>query len=264
MRRLREMRESGTTILFVSHAINSIRELCVRAILLDHGVLVAEGPPAEVAHRYVELAAKQQQNHAVSEALELGLEPVRRPDDYGLKKEASLIDRRKGAFLGRERFERYAAENRTGNGKAQFLNVSLLNTSGEAATAFCFGEEVLCRMVIRINYELSNLWVGYKVRTVTGVDIIHADSSLCNQLSYPYAKGCVYLLDWRFKMNLMHGAYTLGCAIGLPTPPTGLERVMEYVDVVNIAQTFTVCPRSEGMIGGTAVWDNALYIEEMV
>ena len=50
--RIKEMQESGTTILFVSHDPGAIRALCSRAILLNGGRMEADGAPADVLDRY--------------------------------------------------------------------------------------------------------------------------------------------------------------------------------------------------------------------
>ncbi len=267
MRRLRQMRDGGTTTLFVSHAPNMVQEFCTRGILFDNGRLVADGQPNVVVHQYIDLIAKKQlvdinintsvlMSAASSGAEELPLNSIKGNN-------VLLPIQEKMAFMDKELFDRNANENRTGNRKAEFVNVVLVDVQGRVSNTFGFGEDVTCQMVVQINAELRNLWIGYKIRTVTGVDIIHADSSLYEQLSYPFVRGKTYLIHWRFKMGLMHGAYTLGCAIGLPDPPVGIERIMEYVDIVNVAQTFAVRAREDGMIGGTAVWDNKLKITEL-
>src|SRR4026208_1440885 len=51
-RRIKEMQEAGTTILFVSPDPGAIRALCSRAILLNGGRVEAEGAPADVLDRY--------------------------------------------------------------------------------------------------------------------------------------------------------------------------------------------------------------------
>lgn len=50
--RLHELRSRGTTILFVTHEMGSLANDCDRAILLQHGRIVLEGDPSEVADRY--------------------------------------------------------------------------------------------------------------------------------------------------------------------------------------------------------------------
>jgi ABC-type polysaccharide/polyol phosphate transport system ATPase subunit len=48
-----EMRAMGKTLVFVSHDLGVVRELCDRALLLDQGVIAAIGDPVEVVEAYV-------------------------------------------------------------------------------------------------------------------------------------------------------------------------------------------------------------------
>lgn len=50
--RMQEMRESGTTLLYVSHNINSVKKLCDHAIWLDKGVTRMAGDAAAVCDAY--------------------------------------------------------------------------------------------------------------------------------------------------------------------------------------------------------------------
>jgi len=50
--RIREMRDQGCTILFVSHSMEQVTNLCDRALLLERGRLVSDGDPAEVTRAY--------------------------------------------------------------------------------------------------------------------------------------------------------------------------------------------------------------------
>jgi lipopolysaccharide transport system ATP-binding protein len=54
MGQMQRTASQGRTILFVSHNMASIRQLCGRAILLHRGQAVADGEPVEVIHRYHE------------------------------------------------------------------------------------------------------------------------------------------------------------------------------------------------------------------
>ncbi|MBM9519509.1 ABC transporter ATP-binding protein [Desulforhopalus vacuolatus] len=53
--RLEEIRRNGATILFVSHSVGVVVELCDRAILLDRGEKLTEGTPKYVTGRYQKL-----------------------------------------------------------------------------------------------------------------------------------------------------------------------------------------------------------------
>ena len=55
LERMNGFRRQGKTIVFVSHDLVAVKSLCSRALLLDHGSILAEGPPEEVTIRYQEL-----------------------------------------------------------------------------------------------------------------------------------------------------------------------------------------------------------------
>jgi ABC-type polysaccharide/polyol phosphate transport system ATPase subunit len=50
--RMRSFRESGATVLLVSHAIETVRSLCQRALLLEHGAVLEIGSALEVSEKY--------------------------------------------------------------------------------------------------------------------------------------------------------------------------------------------------------------------
>ena len=50
--RMMEMMSGGTTVLFVSHNLNQIRELCNRVVWLDHGAVRMLGDSQEVCDAY--------------------------------------------------------------------------------------------------------------------------------------------------------------------------------------------------------------------
>jgi ABC-2 type transport system ATP-binding protein len=56
----RALKKSGTTIVFVTHDMSSVRGFCDRAILLEDSRLVAEGGAEDIAERYLRLFAAPQ------------------------------------------------------------------------------------------------------------------------------------------------------------------------------------------------------------
>ena len=49
-----EMIKGGTTVLYVSHSIDSIKELCSRVIWIEHGKLIKIGPTEEICNEYIQ------------------------------------------------------------------------------------------------------------------------------------------------------------------------------------------------------------------
>ncbi|AMR81779.1 ABC transporter ATP-binding protein [Cupriavidus nantongensis] len=55
--RIREFREQGGGILFVSHDVNAVKLVCNRAVVLEAGRLLFDGPPEQAVSRYFRLIA---------------------------------------------------------------------------------------------------------------------------------------------------------------------------------------------------------------
>lgn len=52
--KMMEMINGGTTVLYVSHSLDSVREICSKAIWLDHGKLVKMGEVNKICDEYYE------------------------------------------------------------------------------------------------------------------------------------------------------------------------------------------------------------------
>ena len=52
--RMKSFLNKDVTVLFVSHSIEQVKSLCTRAIWLEKGKLIMEGPVEEVCDKYME------------------------------------------------------------------------------------------------------------------------------------------------------------------------------------------------------------------
>jgi ABC-type polysaccharide/polyol phosphate transport system ATPase subunit len=55
MARIDDFRQRRKTIIFVSHSMSAIQQICQRAILIHEGKIMADGPTDQIAARYEEL-----------------------------------------------------------------------------------------------------------------------------------------------------------------------------------------------------------------
>lgn len=75
-RRILDMMENGTAVLFVSHSLAQVQRICNKAMILDHGQLVAFGDVDEIAELYTQMteepdeAAGTKDGQAVSKVAE--------------------------------------------------------------------------------------------------------------------------------------------------------------------------------------------------
>lgn len=57
--KIRSMFDKGVTVIFVSHSIQQVRDICDKAILLEHGEIVAQGDVEDVIPVYEERSKKK-------------------------------------------------------------------------------------------------------------------------------------------------------------------------------------------------------------
>jgi lipooligosaccharide transport system ATP-binding protein len=74
--RLFRLKEQGVTLIVTTHFMDEAEQLCDRLIVMDHGVIVAEGSPAELIRQY-----------STREVLELR---------FGSERNAALVERLRG------------------------------------------------------------------------------------------------------------------------------------------------------------------------
>jgi lipopolysaccharide transport system ATP-binding protein len=59
LERMNAIMRSGATVIFVSHNLRAIAELCPRSVLLERGKIITEGPSQEVMNTYLERSGAQ-------------------------------------------------------------------------------------------------------------------------------------------------------------------------------------------------------------
>lgn len=158
MRRIKEMQENGTTILFVSHDPGAVRALCNRAILLNHGEKIAEGTPSDVLNRYQKIIMARQQAYEANLA---------------------VAD---GAATANEFFERpvmpLSYVYRHGDRSAEVLQVQLLDGAMRPIELVETGEPLIVRVVYVAHAELDDVVCGFLIRNRHGIHVYGTNTEL--------------------------------------------------------------------------------------
>lgn len=152
--RIAELRERGTTILMATHSANSILELCDRAILLERGRLVTDGPPRETMRRYHELLYPGSGN-AASAAGTATRGPSKPPDDAG--------------WFDPELRSPTASEH-PANG-ARILDPRVEGPDGRVLNRLRTGGRYTIRYKVEFTRPARSVVFGFNLRTVEGVEI---------------------------------------------------------------------------------------------
>ena len=65
--KMKDVASAGRTVLFVSHNMEAIKNLCSRALLMEHGTIVSEGSPSQVIETYLNNRSKSDWGHTYTE-----------------------------------------------------------------------------------------------------------------------------------------------------------------------------------------------------
>jgi lipopolysaccharide transport system ATP-binding protein len=154
VRRIKEMQENGTTILFVSHEPTLIRALCSRAILLYQGEMLADGAPVDVLNRYQRLIMAREKAYTVES------ENVVAQSDRADRDKLPAIDRAPLQY-----------QYRHGNNLAEVIYAELLNAEGQPVELVDSGDPVQIRVRFMVHQDVPRIVCGFMIRNRHGINI---------------------------------------------------------------------------------------------
>jgi ABC-type polysaccharide/polyol phosphate transport system ATPase subunit len=149
LRRIKEIQERGSTVLFVSHDAAAVRALCSRAILLGSGRVLNDGTPTEVLNQYQKIVMEREQ------AFE---------DESAKTEEGDADEATDGEALTPLRYDY-----RHGDGTAEIIGAELLDASRREAGVVESGTPLTLRVRARFNRDADDAVVGFLFNDSRGV-----------------------------------------------------------------------------------------------
>ena len=195
LRRIKEMQQSGTTILFVSHDPAAIRALCTRAILLNSGQMLADGAPTDVLNRYQKIIMARQQAFQASHGSDQSAVSER-------VAESVQIDAAPLTYLFRH-----------GDRSAEILEVELLDASGQRVELVETGEPVTVRVVYVAHADLEDVVCGFLIRNRHGIHIYGTNTELQQVASGRVSNGQVNEVRFSFDCWIAPDLLSLSVAV---------------------------------------------------
>jgi lipopolysaccharide transport system ATP-binding protein len=179
MRRIREFREAGTTLLLVSHDPIAVKTLCDRALLLERGQVVRDGAPDTVLDYYNALIARREASQAILQA---------------------------EAADGR-------VTTRSGTFEARLADVELLDADGQPARAFSVGDTARVHVRVDFTAPVAAPTVGILIRDRLGNDIFGTNTFHVDPIDGRWEPGEAMTVRFEVALNPGPGAYTLTVAV---------------------------------------------------
>lgn len=194
-RRIKEMQANGTTILFVSHDPGAVRALCSRAILLNGGSIVADGPPSEVLNQYQKIIMARETEYAASAT------PA-----SSTAEEVFTFDATAPNEPPRYTF-------RHGNGNAEIIKVELLNTFRQKVELAETGEQLFLRMYVLFHQAVEEPVFGFLIRNRHGIHLYGTNTDIQHAGIGPVKAGEVIEANFSFNGWLAPDNYSIAVAV---------------------------------------------------
>jgi len=194
--RIRQFREQGVSIMFVSHSLSDVRTLCDRVILMEKGRVLKDGPPDEVVDYYNAMIAEK-------ENAKLTVEQRREKNGWLLT--------------------------RSGSGEARVADLRLFDQAGGAELAVAnVGQQVELRLEVKVHQDLPRLVLGYMIRDKQGHIIWGTNTWHTGQVIEAPRAGETIVFRLPFTCTLGPGSYSVSPA--LVSTDTHLADNYEWVD----------------------------------
>lgn len=142
--KMREIAAGGATVLFVTHSLQQVYDMCNRAILLENGSIKAIGNPREVGYIY------EQKVHEAVAALNQAQIPI-----LTLGSDAEATE-----------------------GKARVISGEVRDDSDRPVHVLTDGQKYVISITVEAAADIPIASIGYDIRTQTGVQVYGYSTSV--------------------------------------------------------------------------------------
>ena len=204
-KKMEEIRKRGTTILMVTHDMGSIIKYCDKVVLLNKGLMVAQGSAGAMVDLYKKILAGQE---PLAPA-----EPGAKPDKA--EKKGAGADTSDGAplkasesgFLMKERMTLNPRVNEYGDKRAQIVDLGIFDEKGELGNLLLKGEEFAIRQRIRFLSDIEMPIFTYTIKDKKGTELTGTNTMFEGSDVGSVKAGEEVEVEFRQRMTLQGGEY---------------------------------------------------------
>ena len=209
LRRVHKLRESGVTILFVSHSPGDVKAFCDRCLWLDGGRVRQMGSPDTVLAEYL---ADVTRREAAVHTPDLTLPPDERP----AKSLPSTFRLREGTH-------------RFGTKRAEVIGATILDGVGDEVTEAFVGATLSIRVTVLARQRVDAPIVGFLVRNARGETIFGTNTSREERILPPFVMSQMTTCDFQLELpELAPGEY--GVTVGVANGTLDAPEMCDYID----------------------------------
>ena len=219
--KLEEIKASGTTILFVSHDIVSVKKLCSRAVWIERGILQEVGEAKEVCEKYLSMQIRKQ-NEELAQLVE------------GMALDNTVGDVETGNKAVFRAIKADAAVEKSGTLDGEIVSFYIRNTEGEDVSVLEIEKEYVFGMLAKFNKDLNNVLFGFEMENLRGVKLFSINNFLTDQVLEKVESGEYVEAAFKIKLpRICKGEYLISPSLaeGNQNSHVVLERLHNYIKI---------------------------------
>lgn len=247
MAKMSQIMKKGTTILFVTHDMNTVKRFCQRCIYLDKGIKLMEGPSEEIADIYLRKIRESMNVENGKFVIEQDEKQVK------LIKSSEL---KKTSMKKSKEFEKRVASLREGTGDVKVINFELTDLNNKPIKVVSFNQKVKLRIAIEFFAEKS-VAVAYHIRDDKCLELLGSNTRIEKGSLLDGKIGEQYLLEFITMLPLMEGAYNVSLVV---SEPVILNRTALFDDVIENVVVFEMLENDKSKLWDKVYIDNELRI----
>lgn len=203
-RKLEELKGKGVTILFVSHDLNSIKQMCSKVLWIEKGQQLMYEESDIVCRSYFNEKLKKESIEVINK-----VEQIKLDSDY----ETGIINIEKKSLKKLEPKTSDIISN-----QLEIISISMINSKNEITNILNAGEECKINIIIEAKQKIENLIVGFVIENIKGIGVIGDNTYSKNKQNFSVDKDEVKCIEFKFYMPyLKKEEYILNVAVAVGT-----------------------------------------------
>lgn len=228
-KKFEQFKESGKTILFVTHSVDDVLRNCTRAIIMQNGRKTYDGDVKTGVEKYKKLMV------GIEEKEEEPKQEETKSTEYKYDGETW-----KSKMTENPKLITY------GNGKAEVIDYGAFDKEGHIVNVINSDEEITFKSKVLFKEKVKNPIFTMTVKDFSGKEMAGTNTDIEKIATGEFEKGDIVVAEFTQKIPLVPGKYTLSFSCTRYTSSGELEALNRKYDALLVE--FTTSKRTVGLV----------------
>ena len=261
-KKINEIRESGTTVILVTHDMGTIIKYCDKVVVLNRGKFVDEGDPGKMVDLYKKILAGQfseEDLEGIGQKADFADQLLKEAEgtaDAGVENSAenkntktssketltSSVNSNIAGEVWMDKLSTNAQQLKYGNGAADIIDVGIFDHKNELSNLLLKGRSWTLKIKVRFNEQVKDPIFAFTIKDSKGTEITGTNTMVEGCDTGVAEAGDVVVATFEQKMDLQGKDYllSLGCTGFVNGEFVVFDRLYDVANLTVISDKNTV------------------------